>query len=268
MEKNATFGRMEKIGNIEIRIFGTSGNKNLNPDNFDIKHIAALLQNVEGLLYPNNKKHRPLITYELQTGSIKHIFKTSIQSVIGFNAVLEQVQAHKSIDFLDLKTARALENIQKLSFQKNYEFQIKTSLKESFGLTISPATKFNRSENNWVEAELYFYGILTDAGGKNKANIHLDTEDHGYLSIEIDKDFLKGQEENILYKNFGVKTSGMQNAETGEIDTRSLKLLEFIDYHPKFDQEYLNRLISKAKKNWSEINPEEWLYDLRGEYEA
>ncbi|MGB1284327.1 MAG: hypothetical protein ACPG44_07670 [Polaribacter sp.] len=259
---------MEKIGNIEIRVVGKSGNKELSPKNYDIKHITTILQNVEDLLYPTNKKDRPIITYNIEEGSVKHIFKTTIQTVIGFSAVLTEVQANNSIDFLELKTARAIENIQNLSRQKNYEFQIKTSLNKNYELTINPSTKFFRTENIWVDAEFYFYGILKDAGGKNKANIHLDTKDFGYLSIETGEEFLKKREENLLYRRFGVRTNGKQNVETGEIDTKSLKLIELIDYNPKFDNAYLNSLIGKAKKSWQNMNPDEWLLNLRGSYEA
>lgn len=83
---------MEKIGDIEIRVVGKSGNQNLSPDNYDIKHIATILQNVEDLLYPNNKKDRPIITYDIQEGSVRHLFKTTIQTVIGFSAVLGQIK--------------------------------------------------------------------------------------------------------------------------------------------------------------------------------
>jgi hypothetical protein len=64
---------MEKLGDIEFRVFGKSGNQELKPDNYDIKHIASLLQNVEDLLFPNNKKERPLITYDIQEGSVKQL---------------------------------------------------------------------------------------------------------------------------------------------------------------------------------------------------
>jgi len=197
---------MEKLGDIEFKVIGKSGNQELTPDNYDIKHIASLLQDVEDLLFPNSKKERPLITYDIQAGSVKHIFKPTIQTVIGFSAILSQVNENQSIDFLDLKTASAFENIQNLAIQKNYEFQIKTSLKESYELQISPDTKYYRTENIWVDAEFYFYGILKDAGGKNKANIHLDTEDYGYLAIETGVDFLKEREENLLYSQ-SLKTS-------------------------------------------------------------
>lgn len=259
---------MEKIGNIEIRVVGKSGNIDLSPDNYDIKQIAALLQNIEDLLYPNNKKDRPLISYSIQEGSVKHLFKTSIQTVISFSAILLQVSSHNSIDFLELKTARAFENIQKLSLQKNFEFQIKTSLSDNYELSITPKTKFIRTENLWVDAEFYFYGILKDAGGKSKANIHIDTDDYGYIAIETGQVFLQEREENLLYKKFGVRASGKQNIETGEIDTKTLRLIELIDYNPKFDSEYLNKKIINAKGKWKGIDADKWLNELRGGYEA
>jgi hypothetical protein len=259
---------MEKFGDIEFSVFGKTGNQELSPNNFDIRHISFLLQNVEDLLFPNNKKERPLISYDIQEGSVRHIFKTTIQTIIGFSAILGQIKESRSIDFLDLKTAQAIENIQNFSIQKHYVFQIKTSLKENFELEISPNTKYYRTENLWVDAEFYFYGILKDAGGKSKANIHLDTEDYGYLAIETGEEFLKKREENLLYKNFGVRAIGKQNIETGEIDTKTLQLVELINYNPKFDPLYLDNLIIKAKKNWKGIDVDKWLNGMRGSYEA
>lgn len=259
---------MDKIGEIEIRVIGKSGNKELSPENYDIKHIASILQNVEDLLYPNNKKDRPLITYNIEEGSVKNIFKTSIQYIIGFSAVLAQVHETNSIDFLDHKTARAIESIQQLSLQKNYEFQFITSIKNDVELLINPNTKFFRTENSWADAEFYFYGTLKDAGGKSTANIHLDTDDFGYLAIETGQDFLKVQEENLLYKKYGVRAIGKQNLETGEVDTNSLKLVELINYNPNYDSDYLNSLISKAKKSWKNINTNDWLTNISGGYEV
>lgn len=259
---------MDKVGEIEIRIVGKSGNLDLTPDNYDIKHIANILQNVEDLLYPNKKNNRPLITYDIKEGSVKHIFKTPIQYIIGFSAILTQIQESNSIDFLYIKTAQAIENMQQLSQEKNYEFQFKTSIKNETELLINPSTKFFRTESIWVDAEFYFYGILTNAGGKNKANIHLDTFDFGSIIINTGKNFLEGQEKNLLYKKYGVRAEGKQNIETGEIDTKSLKLIELINYNPKFDEDYLTSLISKAKKSWSGVDSDKWLWNVRGEYES
>ena len=173
-----------------------------------------------------------------------------------------------SIDFLDLKTAQAIENIQNLSYQKNYDFEITTSVSDEAFLKINPNTKYLRTENIWVDAELYFYGTLTNVGGKTKANIHLDTDEFGSLAIETPKAYLQDQEENLLYKKFGVRATGKQNIETGEIDKSSLKLIKLIDFSPKYDDKYLNSLIAKAKSNWQDVNPDEWLNNFRGGYDA
>ncbi len=106
---------MDKIGSIEIRVVGSKGSLTLSPENYDIKEIASLLQNIEDLLFPTNKKDRPIITYDIEEGSVRNIFKTTLQAIIGFSAVIGQIEKVNSIDFLDLKTAQAIENIQNLS---------------------------------------------------------------------------------------------------------------------------------------------------------
>ncbi|MEA5259925.1 hypothetical protein VB264_19160 [Arcicella aquatica] len=260
---------MEKFGDIEIRVIGNYGNIKLSPESYDIKEISLLLQNVEDLLYPINKKDRPLISYNLEKGSVRNVFRTGLQAVISLSAVLTQISHLNSIDFLELKTAQAIENIQALSIQKNYEFEFRTSLRKDneLELRITPQTSFVRTKNIWVDAELYFYGTLTNAGGKSKANIHIDTPDFGSLTIDTSKTFLEGQEENVLYKKYGVRVYGKQNIDTGEIDKSTLTLLELIDFNPKYDDSYLNALIGKAKKNWNGIDANEWLFNLRGTYE-
>ena len=60
----------------------------------------------------------------------------------------------------------------------------------------------------------------------------------------------------------GVRASGKQNVESGEIDARPLRLIELVDYGPKFDSDYLNDLISKAKKSWKGVKPDEWLMSI------
>ncbi len=138
---------MDKIGKLEIRVVGKSGNLDISPDNYDIRQIESLLQHVEDLLYPNNKTDRPIITYDIEAGSVRHIFKTPVQHIIGFSAILDQIKESNSIDFLDLKTARAIENIQELSQQKNYNFYFSTSVKNEVELSINPSSKYFRTEN-------------------------------------------------------------------------------------------------------------------------
>jgi len=254
-----------KIGFIEIRITGSIGNLELSPDNYDIREIMSILQDAENLLFPSDKRDRPTISYKIEEGSVRHILKTSIQYVIGLNAILAQVSQTNSIDFLDAPTARAIENFQQTATQKDYVFLIKTSLSDSNELRVDRTTRLYRTEAIWADAEFYFYGKLTNAGGKDKANIHILTDQLGTIRVETPISFLEKYEENLLYKAFGIRAVGKQHSETGEIDKSTLKFVELVEYQPKYDEVYLKSLRDKAKKSWlGAIDPDKWLKEVRG----
>lgn len=260
---------MNKTGSIEIKITGSKGNLDLSPDNYDIRELITLLENAEGLLYSGDKKDRPTISYKVEEGSVKHIFTTSMQFIIGFNAIIGQINQINNIDFLEIKTAKAFENIQDIAVKKDYTFNIKTSLAETNEVKLDKTTRLYRTEAIWADAEFYFYGKVTNAGGKEKANIHLSTEELGIITIETPKTFLEDYKENLLYKSFGIRAKGKQHSETGEIDKSSIKFIDLVDYNPKYDEQYLKELRDKAKKNWlGAIDPDNWLTEMRGGYDA
>lgn len=257
---------MEKLGYIEIKITGSKGNLELSPDNYDIREVISMLENAENLLYSNNKKNRPIISYRIEKSSVKHILTTSIQAVIAFNAIIGQINEVQNIDFLEFSTAKAFENIQDIAFKKNYAFSIKTSLNNTGKINIDKTTRFKTTETIWAEAEFYFYGKITNAGGKEKTNIHINTDEYGSLIIATPVSFFENLEENIIHKKkYGVRATGKQHSETGEMDTTTLKLIDLIDYDPKYDEVYLKRLRDKAKKSWlGNINADSWLTEIRG----
>ena len=259
---------MEKKEIIKISISGKHGKLELTPDLYDINDIKNLLEDVKNMLFPDGKKGRPLISYELEDGSVIHKFKTSRQTVVGFDAVLHDIQKKSSIDLLEHKSALAFERLQKTADEKNHAFEISTSVSETdTPFIISPETTWKRTDDIWVEAEFYFYGELTNAGGKNRSNIHIDTKEMGSITIQTDKDFLKEKEENLLYRPYGVRAMGKQHLQTGEIDTSTLTLVELIDIQQKYDENYLDRLIEQATPHWEGIDADEWLSELRGGYE-
>jgi len=260
---------MTKIGYLEIRISGSTGNIKLSPDNYDIREIISVLENAENLLFPGEKRDRPVISYHIENGSVKHIFKTSVQFVIGFNAVLGQISSDQSIDILHQDTAKAIESFQDVATKKNFVFNIYTSIEQSNTLKIDSTTRFYRIESIWADAEFYFYGKVTNAGGKDKANIHINTDEFGVVRIQTPISFLEQYEENLLYKPVGIRATGKQHSETGEIDTASLKFIELVHFESKYDEQYLKSLRNKASKSWlGNINAEAWLNEIRGGYDV
>ena len=115
-----------------------------------------------------------------------------------------------------------------------------------------------------IDTESYFYGKLVYAGGKDKAYIHLQTKDFGMLTIRTNKDYLAEYDRNPLYRNYAVRVRAKQNLLTGDIDKSSLELIELIDYQPRYDEDYLNNLISQATSKWKGVDADFWVNKFRG----
>ena len=255
---------MEIFGKIEIKVVGHIGNEPLSPENFDIREIKSLFDVVETMLYPNQKYCRAPITYSLETGSVRNIFKTTLQSAKTFLTVVSMVQQSGSLMGLELPTARALQEVQKSAIRNNFTYEFGSPYEDSPSLVISRDTFFHINEDIWADAEFYFYGMLINAGGKDKTNIHLQTKDNGLLTIATQKEFLQERKENILYKHFTVHAHGRQNMVTGEIDTSSLQLVELTPYDPSYNEQYLADLIKRASPKWKEIKDvNKWLSEIR-----
>jgi len=255
---------MENTAFIVIKIKGFKGNVEISPSNFDIRELIEVVEQTEKLLFPSERKERPLISYQLEEGSVKNIFKTNLQTILGFTAILGQIYSTQNIDFLEANTAKAIETFQEIAVKKDYTFEINTSLLDSAKLKIDNSTFFYRTKEHWVDAEFYFYGKITKAGGKENVNIQLSTTEYGILLIQTPQEFLANAEENILYKTFGLRAKGKQNSDTGEIDKSSLIFLELLDYNKIYNEKYIQSLRAKAKVWLTKINPDEWMNDIRG----
>ena len=77
---------MDQRGTIEIRVSGRKGNLELSPDFYDIKEIVQVFDAVESILFSGNKKQRPEISYSIESGSVRHVFKTSFQTILTTSA--------------------------------------------------------------------------------------------------------------------------------------------------------------------------------------
>ena len=254
---------MESQGQLIIHIVGKYGAEKLTPKNYDVTLMQSVLEYVSALLGLDKKKGRPAVTYQTMEGSVNNVFTMSKQKAVEIAAVMSLfVNSGYSLDALETTTATALENLQKFAIQNDFSLDISSSEPESETITITPKTIFKRSENLWVDAEVYYYGTLVDAGGKNKSNIHLDTKD-GLIKIDADKELLTGIEGNPLYRKFGVRAIAKQNVVTGAIDSSTLKMKELFEFEPRFDADYLESKIEAATSVWSGVDADEFVHQVR-----
>jgi len=62
-----------------------------------------------------------------------------------------------------------------------------------------------------------------------------------------------------------MKNSKLKNKNLHQTKKKKLK---FITYKKKYDETYLNPLIEKATKNWSQIKDKDvWLRQIKGNYD-
>jgi len=248
----------------EIIIKIKDGEGKISIDNYDIRDIKFLLENIENIIVRDIKKHT--IALEIKEGSIINSFKTTVQIVTLFAKDIESINQEGSIHFLEDKKAIAIGKIQQKAKTDKLAFEISTSLEKSPKCIIDSTTNYFIEEKKWGRAEYYLYGIVTDAGGKNRPNIHLETKEYGSLKIAIDEKKLKELDKNILYKLVGINAEGEQNLLTGEINKEKLKFIKFLSYNPTYDKKYLEECIKKGTESWKGVNTEDWIENLRGSY--
>ena len=257
---------MENTATFEVVLNGTKGGRPLMPEDYDIKALRELLAEVEVLLFPNDRRDRPVISYEVKEGSVRHIFRTGVQAVAQTGAVLGLVASSGAIDVLEPRTAKAIEAMQRWAQESDVAFTLRTSLPGSAELRIDRTTHYVRSEATSVEAEVYLYGRVMEAGGKGKPNIHLQVDGQGVFIIDAAEKFLAELTENILYHTMGVRVVGRQNLQTGELEKGTLKMVELIDYDQQYNEAYLKRLQDKASTWIKDVDLDQYLNDVRGEY--
>ncbi|RYD72106.1 MAG: hypothetical protein EOP84_23750 [Verrucomicrobiaceae bacterium] len=254
---------MDALGDIEIRIEGSVGKQKLTPSLVDIDEIREILNQAAGLMFPTARRsERPLISYQITEGSVHHKFRTVMQSVIGFGAVIAEIDSQGHIDFLHERSAVAIESLQHLAVEKDYMITISANDNR---LVLNRNTHYVRNAKLWVDAEFYLYGELTNAGGKSSPNIHLDTEEFGTLRISTNKEYLKDADKNLLYKKFGIRVNGKQNLQNFEMDRRSLTFVDMFDYDTDYSDAYLDALVKKAAPAWDDVpDADRWLAEIRG----
>jgi len=256
---------VEKLDYIEIKVNNTE--KSLTPKDLDIKELKDFLSDIETLLFPEDKKKRPKISYTNQEGSIRHIFYLPTSIVISFNSFISEIKKSNSIDFLVPNQQEIICKLQKKAKEENLIFEINNSKKpQQKPLVIDYNTNYQQKNitESFYESEFYLYGEIIQQGGV-KPNIHLRTEEYGSLTIGASKEqILDG--ENKLYQTYGIKVKGKRTIP--ENDPFDLELVEFVGkYEPVFDEELFNKMVEESKSNMDKIDDlDKFIEELKSEY--
>ena len=244
---------------IDIKLSGTIDGLELSPNTYDIRQLTKVLESVEELIAGSDDE-RGLVTLEIQEGSVINRFSTTLHKAVAVTALLAHVSGTHSLSGLEPRFCKGIKMLQQEAQKLGVQVSIGTSQQANV-LSITPTTEFEDADDIWVDVEVYLYGRVVNAGGKSRSTLKLQGEGDKQYTIQTTTDYLMGQEENILYRTYGVRASGLQNVRSMAL--KDLKLLELFAHAPKYDANYLNNLIEKARPVFEGSTYEEIMYEIR-----
>lgn len=253
---------MIPIDKLRLSINDRIDNNEVSPSHVSLALLGEFQKDVsEFIKGSNNNIDSSKIIISIESGSLAFL-ATGLLTAASLWSDLETLKNTNLLSSIDPKRANVIEKWQ-ASAQKNPHRHYSVSDKSNMlFFTINSDSNFHKSEDIWVKVEKYLYGTITNMGGKNKANIHIDLENGEILPpISTTQNLLAQGEQNRLYRNSLVHISAEENLRTGKL--RNLTLLSFEDHNPVYDENEFNLMVEKGTKAWSGV-PLSWLEDLRG----
>lgn len=117
--------------------------------------------------------------------------------------------------------------------------------------------------DQWVRVERYLSGEIEDLGGANRPNAHVRLADGKRLRVESDKELLRNDKLNRLYKTTMLRITAEYNLRTREL--RNARLLEFVEHAVDIDEGELSRMKSRGAAAWKDVDDASaWVDELRG----
>jgi len=132
-------------------------------------------------------------------------------------------------------------------------------------VVISQASNLQREERvQWVDAERYLIGEITDWGGAQSPNVHLRLRNsRETLIVDATADQIRQQRENLVFHKAIVHVRAKQNPKTGEL--KDYKLVELRAYAPNVEDARLDPLFAAGAKAWAGVaDGGGWVEELRG----
>jgi len=168
------------------------------------------------------------------------------------------------LDGLDVKRKEVVERWQKAArVSRELSYRISAAFLDR-PVLVNADTDYRADDaDQWVQVERYIRGEIQDLGGVTKPNAHIRLPDGSTLTVTTERDVLRDDTVNRLYKTAMLRITAEYNVLTREL--RNAHLVEFVSYAPKVDAEELARLTRRGAAAWKDVeNPTAWVDELRG----
>lgn len=169
------------------------------------------------------------------------------------------------LDNLDPKRREIMERWQKIArHTKQVAYRISAPFLDR-SIEITAESDYHADDaDQWVQVERYIRGEIQDLGGVTKANAHIKLPDGRTLKVTTERDVLRNDTVNRLYKLAMLRIKAEYNVLTREL--RNARLVEFVEHASNVDEEALTRLTRRGAVAWKDVpNATTWVDELRGD---
>jgi hypothetical protein len=200
----------------------------------------------------------------IRTGSFA-IETVPLLSAPGLFRDLRALLGGELLDNLDAKRREVMERWQKAARQtRQVAYRISAPFLDR-PIVVDAESDYHADDaDQWVQVERYIRGEIQDLGGATKANAHIKLPDGRTLKVTTERDVLRNDTVNRLYKLAMLRIKAEYNVLTREL--RNARLVEFVEHAATVDEEELSRLTRRGAIAWKDVpNATTWVDELRGD---
>ena len=189
---------------------------------------------------------------------------TPLLSAPGLFRDLHSLLSGELLDNLDTKRREVMERWQKAARQsRQVAYRISAPFLDRPVVINSESDYHADDADQWVQVERYIRGEIQDLGGVTKAKAYVKLPDGSTLKVTAERDVLRDDSVNRLYKVAMLRIKAEYNVLTR--DLRNARLIEFVEYAPKVDEDELVRMTRRGANAWKDVpDATAWVDELRG----
>lgn len=249
---------------ITVALIDRSAGYEATPDRVKLSALAGFASDVEVFLRGEAREVDPAqLEVSITAGSVA-IQTAPIATAPKLFEDLTSLSRTELLDSVDRKRREILERWQRAARGPGgVAFQI-TAPFLSASIVVNADSDYRADDaDQWVQVERYVRGEIEDLGGVTKANAHVRLPDGSSLKVSTDRELLRNEKINRLYKMAMLRIRAQYNVLTREL--RDARLVEFVEYAPSIDEEELARLTKRGAQAWKDVpDATSWVDEMRG----
>ena len=249
---------------VRLALIDRSAGYEATPGRAKLSILADFASDVKAFLRGETKEIDPAqLDVAVREGSLA--FETApLPTCMALFGDLAKLSAGELLEGIDRKRREVVERWQKMA-HGGRDMAVKIS-SHFLGnaIVISSESDYHANDaDQWVRVERYIRGEIQDLGGSTNSNAHIRLPSGELLKVATDRDVLRNETVNRLYKIAMLRIRAKYNVLTREL--RDAKLVEFIEYAPSVDEGELERLGRRGAEAWKDVaDPAAWVDELRG----